>query len=80
MKPTPRRKHRSIPKTKLYAVTRKLVKNATVMKKTIAKDNQVTKVWLYKFENHQMKDPSVEKTERIYTYLTGHQLQLVDPK
>ncbi len=77
----PRRKHRNpLPKMKLYAATRKLLADTKIMQKHIAKDMGVTKVWLYKFQRHHMKDPGVEKTERLYTYLTGHKLQLVDPK
>lgn len=73
-------KVKKIPKAKLYEVTRKLLKDSPIMKTTTSEDLGVTLVWLHLFQTHKMKDPGVEKTERLYTYLTGHKLQLVDPK
>ena len=43
----------------------------------IANEIGVTSRWLYYFADGKYEDPGVQKTQRLYTHLTGKKLKLV---
>ena len=61
----------------LYATTAKHLRESKKPFTVIANDMGVSFKWVYDYSNESMKDPGVNKSERLYTYLTGRSLKLV---
>ena len=62
----------------LYATTAAHLRASPKSRMVIAEDIGASFRWLYYFENEQIGDPGVERTQRLYTYLTGKDLKLVE--
>ena len=60
----------------LYAVTAAHLRASPKSKKAIAADLGVSFRWLYYFENEEIRNPGVETTQHLYTYLTGKEIKL----
>lgn len=63
----------------LYAVTAQHLRESKKPFSSIARDMDVSMSWVYKYSKEELGDPGVNKTERLYEYLTGRQVKAVAP-
>lgn len=60
----------------LQEATRTLLKEDQRPLKTISKESRIPYFWLKKFSAGESRSPSVDRTERLYTFLSGKKLPL----
>jgi hypothetical protein len=58
----------------LHNSTLQLLSNTTIPLQEIAKETRVGYRWLCDFKNGRFTDPGVNKTERLYRFLTGQSI------
>lgn len=62
----------------LQETTFALLCNTPLPIKKIASDTGLGEPWLARFKSSQDYDPSVNRVETLYVYLSGRELKLVD--
>ena len=65
-------------KVLLQETTFSLLCSSPLLINKISEDTGLGVPWLLKFKASQIAEPGVNKVERLYTYLTGRELKLVD--
>lgn len=60
----------------LHARTLALLKQSKVPLPEIYKETDIPYYWLKKFSSDEIKDPSVNRVQRLYEFLAGKQLEV----
>jgi len=63
-------------KGSLHSRTLDLLKQSGVPLPEIYKETQLPYYWLKKFRSGEIKDPSVNRVQRLYEYLAGRKLEV----
>ena len=62
------------PQGSLHRRTRDLLKESPKTLPVIYKETNLSFYWLKKFSANEIKDPSVNRVQRLYEYLMGEEL------
>lgn len=60
----------------LLVRTRELIRASDTPLLTIYKESGISFYWLKKFRDNEIKDPSVNRVQKLYEYLTGKELEV----
>jgi hypothetical protein len=67
---------KNAPQRSLYQETLKLLKDNNESLLDIHKEANLPYFWLKKFKAGEIKDPSVNRVQSLYEYLTGKKLKI----